>query len=333
MSRLVSSVILIAVFIVVANAQASPITAQASFETQVVTLVNQHRAAIGRAALGTDVRLFAASEGHSSWMCTNQILSHSGSGGSTPGRRATAAGYPWFAVGETVAQGFTTPAAVVAGFKGSAPHWNILMSASYRDIGAGYVACDGRVRRHYWTLMVGNSRSPATPVSGGAGTTLPTATPEAQPAPTQTPVASTGGAVSGAVRLQGRVPWAGTTILIDGVPRATTSSTGAFLVSGIAGGTHTVTARRVGMLDSARSFSVSGGTLALGTTTLRAGDLNGDNGVQYDDFSSLFGRWGSCTGQPLYLALADFDVDRCNGYGDYAIMYYNYRLVGPTAWR
>lgn len=339
MSRF-APIVILAVALVAVLGSAPDAVAQASYELQVVALVNQERAAVGRAALGTDARLFNASESHSSWMCTNQILSHSGAGGSSPGTRATAAGYPWFAVGETIAQGYTTPAAVVAGFKGSPSHWTILMSASYRDIGAGYVSCDGRARRHYWTLMVANSRSAATPVSGGGGgggggTTLPTATPRpiVQPTPTRTPIASGSGAVSGAVRLQGRAPLAGTTILVDGVARATTSSTGAFVVSGLSGGTHILTARREGMVDSARSVSIGGGTVAVGTTTLRAGDLDGDNAVLYADFTNLFGRWGACQGSAKYLALADYDQDRCNGYGDYYLMYPNYRLVGPTAWR
>lgn len=339
MSRF-ASIVILAIALVAVIPTTDPAAAQTSFEMQVVALVNQERAAVGRAALGTDVRLFNASEGHSSWMCTNQILSHSGSGGSSPSARATAAGYPWYAIGETIAQGYTTPAAVVAGFKGSPSHWTILMSASYRDIGAGYVSCDGRSRRHYWTLMVANSRSAATPVSGGGGgggggTTPPTATPRpiVQPTPTRTPIASGSGGVTGIVRLQGRAPLAGTTILVDGVPRTTTGSTGAFAVSGLAAGTHTVTARRDGMLDSARTVSIAGGSLALGTTTLRAGDLDGDNAVQYADFTNLFGRWGACQGSAKFLALADYDLDRCNGYGDYYLMYPNYRLVGPTAWR
>ncbi|MFN8424216.1 MAG: CAP domain-containing protein [Anaerolineae bacterium] len=154
-----------------------------SFELSVVTLVNQERAALGRAPLGTDIRLFNAAEGHTDWMCANQTLSHIGAGGSTPGTRATAAGYPWFAVGETIGQGFPSPQDIVNGWRGSSPHWTILMSATYRDIGVAYAPCAGALRRHYWTAMVANSRSAATPAGPAGPTAPPTRTPTRPPPP------------------------------------------------------------------------------------------------------------------------------------------------------
>lgn len=157
----------------------STYAAVSQYELDVVSLVNQERAAIGRAALGTDVRLFNAAEGHTEWMCATQTLSHTGAGGSTPGSRITAAGYNWSALGETIAQGYPTPQDVVNGWKGSAPHWNILMSTAYRDIGVGYVSCDGHARRHYWTVDVANSSSPATPVGSPEPSSTPTMTPTA----------------------------------------------------------------------------------------------------------------------------------------------------------
>ena len=110
-------------------------------------------------------------------MCANQTLSHIGAGGSSPGTRATAAGYVWNAIGETIAQGYATPQDVVNGWRGSSPHWTILMSATYRDIGVAYVACTGQTRRHYWTAMVANSTRSATPVS------TPTTGPSSVPTP------------------------------------------------------------------------------------------------------------------------------------------------------
>jgi hypothetical protein len=151
--------------------------------------------------------------------------------------------------------------------------------------------------------------------------------------PTPTQAASGSGGVSGAVHLQGAAPPAGTLILVDGAPWAMTGASGAFQLSGLSSGTHVIVARRAGMLDSARAVSIGSGTQSIGTTTLLAGDLDGDDAVRYEDFGVLFGAWGACAGTPGFLALADFDGDGCNGYGDYRIMYPNYRQVGPTAWQ
>lgn len=181
-------------------------------ELMVVTLINQQRAALGRAPLGTDVRLFDAAEAHSNWMCAQQTMSHTGSGGSTPGSRATAAGYSWYAIGETIGQGFPTAQDIVDGWQGSPPHWTILTSATYRDIGVGYAACTGLPRRHYWTAVIANSSRAATPVgapAGGATSTpsrTPTRTATAPPSSTARPSATIGVVTATPARTATRTP-------------------------------------------------------------------------------------------------------------------------------
>lgn len=285
-------------------------------ELSVITWINQERAALGRGPLGSDVRLFNAAEGHATWMCANQTLSHTGSGGSTPGGRVTAAGYSWFAVGETIGQGFPTAQDIVDGWHGSPPHWTILTSATYRDIGVGYVACDGRPRRHYWAAIVANSRSAATPVGAPPPAATPTSTrtatrTAAAPAPTATRVPPTatfvlrtatrtatarptatrtptrlaapsataatgGGTLTSRVTLQGRALHGGTTIYVNGAPVAVTADDGSFTVRGIAAGYKTVRARRYGYLDAAVQASVFAGA----TTQLPAVQLpSGDTHV------------------------------------------------------
>lgn len=55
--------------------------------------------------LAPDSGLQSAASGHSLWMLQQDIFSHTGAGGSSPGDRATAAGYEWNSLGENI--GFT----------------------------------------------------------------------------------------------------------------------------------------------------------------------------------------------------------------------------------
>jgi uncharacterized protein YkwD len=145
-----------------------------AFEREVVRIVNEHRANLGLPALSTDVRLFDAAEGHAEWMGENQTLSHTGEGGSGPGDRALAEGYPWTALGEVIAQGYPSPSAVVSGWMNSPPHRAILMSSAYKDIGVGYVESDGPLL-HWWVGLVGNCACASQPIPG-----------EVEPSPTMT---------------------------------------------------------------------------------------------------------------------------------------------------
>lgn len=179
-----------------------------AFELEAVSLVNAERGSLGRAPLSPEARLWQSTEGHALWMSTTGVFSHTGSGGSTPGQRAQAAGYRFIALGETLAQGQPTPEEVIRGrpcdqfcstacdansrcdgFKQSASHWNILMSTTYRDIGVGYVKSDG-TRMHWWAITVATSSSPTVPLGATpppAASATPTRTPIPSPSATRTP--------------------------------------------------------------------------------------------------------------------------------------------------
>lgn len=339
------------------------------YERETWRLINQERMARGLPELGSDTRLFAASEAHSEWMCANRILSHYGAGGSSPGTRATAQGYVWNAIGETLAQGYTTPSSVVLnGWKRSSGHWTILMSSRYRDIGVGYVQCSG-TRLHYWTVMVGNSPYAPVPIGGDTGgaptnTPLPTATtrpttvpttvattvaptntpkPSATPRPSDpppptatatTPPSGVGGAIEGSVGLRGinRGGWADTSIYVNGAKVATTDADGRFRTSPISAGTHRLEARRAGALTAFRMIGVSGGTTDAGATTLLLGDIVPDQRVDYSDFAAMVGSWYRCSGQSGYDGRADLNRDLCVNYTDYYILRPSYGRSGPTAW-
>lgn len=72
-----------------------------------------------------------AAVGHAQWMLAADVFSHTGFGGSTPGQRATAAGYDWNTVGENISwQGST--AAISANLMISTQHDALFKSAGHR---------------------------------------------------------------------------------------------------------------------------------------------------------------------------------------------------------
>ena len=64
--------------------------------------------ALSKPVLAGNAELETAASAHSLWMLENDIFSHTGSGGSTPSGRATAAGYDWTAIGENIGYTGTT---------------------------------------------------------------------------------------------------------------------------------------------------------------------------------------------------------------------------------
>jgi uncharacterized protein YkwD len=112
-----------------------------TFEEEVVELVNQERWDNGQLPpLKHNGLLDAASETHSSSMAVRNFFAHCDlDTGSGPGNRVTAAGYPWVSLGENIAAGYSTPAAVMAGWMGSPGHRDNILSTSRYEIGVGHV--------------------------------------------------------------------------------------------------------------------------------------------------------------------------------------------------
>lgn len=127
---------------------------------EVVNLVNQIRASNGLQPLAIDVRLAYSAQTHTEDMTDGDFLSHTGSNGSNPGQRITAAGYPWTGWSENVAAGQTTPQAVVDGWMNSQGHRDNILRATSQHIGVGYASVPGTTYTHYWTQNFGSSSSP-----------------------------------------------------------------------------------------------------------------------------------------------------------------------------
>ena len=136
----------------------------ASYESQVLTLVNQKRAAgascggVYKApapALSLDSRLRCAARVHSKDMGVNNFFSHTGSNGSTPWQRINNAGYVYSTAGENIAAGYATPSAVVDSWMKSTGHCNNIMNPSFIHLGVGYYYASGSTYGHYWTQDFG----------------------------------------------------------------------------------------------------------------------------------------------------------------------------------
>jgi uncharacterized protein YkwD len=136
----------------------------AAFESSVLTLVNDKRAAGATcgttaypavAALALNADLQEAARCHSLDMATNNFMSHTGSNGSSPGQRIQAAGYTATTWGENVAAGYTTAANVVNGWMGSTGHCQNIMNGSFKKLGVGYAYNQAAQYDHYWTQDFG----------------------------------------------------------------------------------------------------------------------------------------------------------------------------------
>ena len=132
---------------------ATPTTASiTTAENQVVTLVNQKRAAAGCVALRNDAQLHTAAAAHSADMARNNYFSHTGLNGSTFVTRMQATGYT-APVGENIAWGWRTPADAMFAWMNSAPHKANILNCSARAIGVGLAYASNGTP--YWTQEFG----------------------------------------------------------------------------------------------------------------------------------------------------------------------------------
>jgi uncharacterized protein YkwD len=131
-----------------------------AFENDVLTLVNQKRAAgaicggvsYGPApALTFHANLRCSARVHSKDMGDKNFFSHAGSNGSSFAQRITSAGYTWTAAAENIGAGYSTPAATVNGWMSSPGHCKNIMNKSYVHLGTGYYYAGTSTYKHYWT--------------------------------------------------------------------------------------------------------------------------------------------------------------------------------------
>ncbi|GMF12231.1 unnamed protein product [Phytophthora lilii] len=183
------------------------------YQTKMLELVNEQRAANGLSSLCMNSKLLSSALRHSKDMAANDYMAHNGSDGSTMEERITQAGFDWTAVGENVAAGQETVSDVMTAWMNSPEHKaNIL--GDYKMFGTAYAFNAYSTYQHYWTQDFGtgddescegsssgsttsSTSSAATQqqaatqedeVAGEASTTVATTTPSTMTPATTTPV-------------------------------------------------------------------------------------------------------------------------------------------------
>jgi uncharacterized protein YkwD len=141
------------------DAQADWNAAWAAYETQVVQLVNDYRAA--GAICGADTygpagpvvaesQLRCAARLHSEDMAVRGFFDHDNPDGLDPWARVDLTDYSGDATGENIAQGYPDPAAVMDGWMNSPGHCRNIMNPDTTELGVGYYGED-----NYWTQVMG----------------------------------------------------------------------------------------------------------------------------------------------------------------------------------
>lgn len=123
-------------------------TTAASYEQQVVDLVNKIRVQNGLKELKHNWELSRVARYKSQDMRDNRYFSHTSPVYGSPFNMIKNFGISYRTAGENIAKGYTSPEAVVNGWMNSTGHRENILNASFTQIGVGYVA-DGR----YWTQM------------------------------------------------------------------------------------------------------------------------------------------------------------------------------------
>ncbi len=123
-------------------------------ELQLLSLLNQHRAAVGAPRLSLDAGLTRVAWQHSCDMFTHQQLTHRGSDGRDPFQRMAAAGITYQAAAENAgtADGFTLDAGIaaidgemMAEPLGQENHHTNIIDPAYSRIGIGIVFTRGQL--------------------------------------------------------------------------------------------------------------------------------------------------------------------------------------------
>jgi uncharacterized protein YkwD len=142
----------------------APASSQAgtSGSKRVLALVNEARAAARRCGfkrhdaappLTWSAVLERVALAHARDMAARSELDHAGSDGSTPGERATRAGYDWRTVGENIASGQRTAEQVVASWLQSPGHCANLMDADFTEMGVASAVAPGGKAAIYWVQL------------------------------------------------------------------------------------------------------------------------------------------------------------------------------------
>ena len=123
---------------------------------QILSLVNAERQRAGVAPLTLNGQLTTAAQRHGRDMANNNHYSHTGTDGSSPGQRITAAGYSASHWGENIAWGQASAAEVMRAWMNSPGHRQNILNPNYTELGASLVVSESG--RPYWVQKFGRPR-------------------------------------------------------------------------------------------------------------------------------------------------------------------------------
>jgi uncharacterized protein YkwD len=103
-------------------------------QTAVVCLLNRQRRAHGLPALHQSHELDRSAQGWTNAMVYDRAFTHGGDFAA----RISAVGFRWSSVGENIATGYVTPAAVVRAWMASTGHCQNILNPTFRFVGAGF---------------------------------------------------------------------------------------------------------------------------------------------------------------------------------------------------
>lgn len=135
---------------------AAPVTGNAPWADEMLASINAQRATAGAGPLQLCASLVRAAADHTADQAAHDLMTHTGSDGSTMVIRVERAGYTgWSAAAENVAAGYQTVADVMNGWMNSTGHRTNLLNPAYTDVGVGQVPSAGGTV--YWTQVFGRS--------------------------------------------------------------------------------------------------------------------------------------------------------------------------------
>ncbi len=109
----------------------------AGYVNQIASLINQERAAAGLPSLTVNAQLQSAAQGHAADMACNNLVSHTGSDGSSVRSRIAAAGYVASRSEEIIYAG-GSPQAALTWWMSDAIHRDAILNAKSTEMGVGY---------------------------------------------------------------------------------------------------------------------------------------------------------------------------------------------------
>lgn len=133
-----------------------PATGLAADEAQVLRLVNTQRASAGCGPLQSSAVLVGVARAHSKDMAVHGYFDHNSQDGRTPFDRMRAAGYRGGLMGENIAAGQPTAAAVMDAWMHSPGHRANILNCGFKAIGIGVFRLATSPFHVYWTQDFGD---------------------------------------------------------------------------------------------------------------------------------------------------------------------------------